>query len=129
MNKARILTLALLLLSACASAPTPANSNKTPAGSWSGEYGLGPDRREPISVDLRWEEANLKGVVHAGSRTLPITKASFTEDTGAVTLEFDAEGNNGKAVHYVIDGKVSGNTMAGTWSHDDQHGDFRVTKQ
>ena len=128
MNKTRSILLALLLVSACSSAPAP-TSNKAPAGMWSGEYGLNPDRREPIGVDLRWEDTSLKGVVHAGPRSLPITKATFAEDTGAITLEFDAEGNTGRAVHYVIDGKVSGNTMAGTWSHDDQHGDFRVTKQ
>jgi 2-oxoglutarate dehydrogenase E2 component (dihydrolipoamide succinyltransferase) len=29
----------------------------------------------------------------------------------------------------VIDGKVDGNAMTGSWKHDDQNGDFKVTKQ
>jgi len=44
-------------------------------------------------------------------------------------MEFDAEGNRGRTVHYIIDGKVNGNTMTGTWAHDDEKGDFRVTKE
>ena len=44
-------------------------------------------------------------------------------------MEFDAEGNGGRTVHYVIDGKVDGDTMTGTWTHDDQRGDFRVMKE
>jgi hypothetical protein len=86
-------------------------------------------RREPISVELRWEDANLHGTVQAGPRSFPMTKASFKPDTGAISIEFDAEGNRGQKVHYVIDGKVSGNSMSGTWSHDDQHGDFKVMKE
>ena len=44
-------------------------------------------------------------------------------------MEFDAEGNGGRIVHYIVDGKVTGNTMTGTWTHDGQRGDFRATKQ
>jgi hypothetical protein len=119
--------IALLLLSACTR--QPAVSNQAPSGTWSGEYGLGPDRRESISVDLRWEDGNLRGIVHAGPRSLPLTKASFTAETGAISMEFDAEGNRGRIVHYIIDGKVNGKTMTGTWAHDDEKGDFHVTKQ
>ena len=37
-------------------------------------------------------------------------------------MEFDAEGNRGRVVHYIIDGKINGNTMTGTWTHDDEKG-------
>jgi hypothetical protein len=90
---------------------------------------MGSGRGDPISVDLRWEDTSLRGVVHAGPRSLPLTKATFIPETGTISLEFDAEGNGGRTVHYVINGRVSGSTMSGTWTHDDQHGDFRVTKQ
>jgi hypothetical protein len=123
----RSIALLLLLLTACG--PKPAASGNPPSGSWAGEYGPDASRREPITLDLTWENDNLRGVVHSGVRSLPLTKASFTPDTGAVAMEFDAQGNGGRIVHYVIEGKVSGNTMTGTWTHDDQRGDFRVTKQ
>jgi len=130
-NRFLSLTVALLLVSGCAAhGPTEdtSASKDAPAGTWSGDYGLG-DRREPIRLELRWENGNLLGTVHAGPRSLPLTNVSFKADTGAVAMEFDAEGNGGRTVHYFIDGNVSGDTMSGTWTHDDQKGDFKVTKQ
>jgi hypothetical protein len=125
----KILCFAIVLftLVSCSSQTGP--SNTAPSGKWSGEYELSGDRSEPISVELNWEKENLRGIVHAGARSLPLTKAEFKPDSGAITMEFDTEGNGGRTVHYVIDGKVNANMMTGTWTHDDQHGDFRVTKQ
>ncbi|HYR83322.1 MAG TPA: hypothetical protein VE422_04510 [Terriglobia bacterium] len=129
------LAIVLLLLAACtAKTATPENSpggtpGNPPSGTWFGDYGPDADRREPIKVELRWEGSNLRGTVHAGVRDLEIRKASFKPETGAITLEFDTQGNNGQTVHYAIDGKVEGNVMKGTWSHDGQRGDFRVTRQ
>ena len=123
------LAVLLLLLSACSGSPAPAVSQDAPAGTWSGDYGLGSERREPISVDLRWENDTLHGVVHAGVRSIPLAKASFKRETSDLTMEFDAEGNRGRTVHYVIEGKLSGNAISGTWNHDDESGDFKVTKQ
>jgi hypothetical protein len=124
------LTFLILLLSACApKQEAPTVSGNPPTGTWSGDYDPGSGRREPISVDLRWDNDKLGGSVHAGPRSLPITKASFQQDTGATSLEFDAEDNRGRTVHYKVDGKISGDTMTGTWSHDEQRGEFRVTKQ
>jgi hypothetical protein len=117
---------ALLLLSACA--PKPAASGGPPSGIWSGDYGPDADRRDPVKLDLRWEDATLRGKVQAGPRELDVSKASFKPDTGAIMLEFDAQAN-GRAVHYVVEGKVEGNKMAGTWSHDGQQGDFRMTRE
>jgi hypothetical protein len=123
----KLLAIALLLLPACAA--RPAVSGEPPSGTWSGDYDVGSERRESISVDLQWDGTNLRGAVHAGPRSLPLTKASYKPDTGDISMEFDAEGNRGQIVHYTIEGKVTGNTMTGTWTHDGQRGDFRVTKQ
>ena len=86
-------------------------------------------RREPIKLELRWEDSNLRGAIQAGVRELPVTKATFTPETGAIMMEFNAQGNNGQTVHYVIEGKVEGKAMSGTWNHDSQRGDFRLTKR
>src|SRR5437870_2999250 len=127
MKHALSLGVAVLLLAAsCASrAPEASTSTAPPSGSWSGDYGPDADRRDPVRVDLRWEDTKLRGTVHAGVRDLPITSASFKPDTGAVTMQFDAQGNNGQTVHYVIEGKVEGDAMTGSWIHDGQRGDFR----
>jgi hypothetical protein len=117
----------LLLLAACAS--KPAVSTAPPSGTWSGDYGPDAERRESIRLDLTWEGGNLRGVVHTGFRDLPVEKISFKPDAGAITMEFDTQGNNGQNVHYVISGKVEGDAMSGTWSHDSQRGDFRLRKR
>ena len=124
-----LLYILLLTLAGCASQPSqPAVSEDAPSGTWSGDYDVS-GRRESISVDLRWEDAKLQGIVKSGFRSLPITEVAFDRDTGAIMIKFDAEGPGGRTVHYVVDGKVTGNTMTGTWSHDDQRGDFKVTKE
>ena len=117
----------VLLLSGCAS--KTAGSTVAPGGTWSGDYGPDGERREPIKLALRWEDSNLRGVIQAGVRELPVTKTFFKPETGAIMMEFDAQGNNGQTIHYVIEGKVEGNAMSGSWSHDSQRGDFRLTKR
>jgi hypothetical protein len=58
-----------------------------------------------------------------------VRNASFKPDTGAIVLEFDAQ-NNGRTVHYMIDGKVEGNKMSGSWrTEGGPSGDFRLTRQ
>lgn len=75
------------------------------------------------------ENNELHGVVQAGPRSLPVKKASFKPDSGEINMEFETQGNNGQTVHYTIDGKVDGNTMTGSWTHDAVRGDFRVTRK
>ena len=127
--KCKVFCLTLMFLLAAACAPKPSVSVEPPAGKWSGDYGPDADRRDPVALELRWEDNNLRGVVQAGRRSFPLTKASFKSDTGAIVIEFEAEGNNGQAVRYVIDGKVDGHSMAGSWSHDAQRGDFHLSKE
>src|SRR5437879_3872735 len=106
----------LLLIAACAS--KPAASTAPPSGAWSGDYGPDAERRESVRLELKWEDSNLRGVIHAGLRDLAVSQASFKPETGAITMAFDAQGNNGQTVHYVIEGKVEGDAMTGSWSHD-----------
>ena len=115
-----------VLLAACAPKAAPAAG--VPSGKWSGDYGPDAQRRDPVTLDLRWENATLRGTVHAGPRSLDISQAVFKPETGAIQIQFDAQAN-GRAVHYVVDGKLEGDQISGSWTHDDQKGDFRVTKQ
>jgi hypothetical protein len=120
------MAVGLALLSACA--PTTGPNTTPPSGTWSGDYGPDSERRDPVRLDLRWDNTTLRGTVHAGPRSLDVSQALFKPDTGAITIQFDAEAN-GRTIHYVVDGKVDGNRMSGTWTHDGQRGDFKVTKQ
>src|SRR6187401_3549788 len=108
----QMLVFIALLLASCTSKPVPA-AEAPPSGRWSGDYGPDAARRESVALDLRWEGTNLNGSVKVGVRSIPLTKVAFTPATGAITLEFDAQGAEGQPVHYVIDGKIEGDKMTG----------------
>jgi hypothetical protein len=128
MKAHKIFFLIAMFLASCSRPAAPA-ADAFPSGRWSGDYGPDAVRRENVAVDLRWEGSNLNGSVKVGVRSIPLTKATFDPATKAMTLEFDAQGTEGQPVHYVIEGKVEGKMMTGTWHHDDVSGDFRVTKE
>ena len=122
------LLLAFLLLGACASQPaSPPPADDPLTGNWSGDYGPDSTRRDPVALELHWDGTNLRGTVNPGPRGLELTKASFNKETGAINMEFDAFAN-GNTVHFVIEGKVNGDTITGDWHRGNQKGDFRVTK-
>jgi hypothetical protein len=121
-------TFAVLMVAGCASKPATSSGN-APSGTWSGDYGPDSDRRDPVTLDLRWEDSTLRGTVHSGPRSLDVHNASFKPETGAIALEFDAQ-NNGRTVHYMIEGKVDGNKMSGSWrTEGGPSGDFKLTRQ
>src|SRR5262245_6367535 len=103
-----VLVLGVMLVAGCSKQPLPAPAGEPPSGTWSGEYGPESELRDAIRVDLHWEKEILRGEVRAGARSMPLTKASFQRDTGAISMEFDAQGNGGQIVHYVVEGQVDG---------------------
>jgi hypothetical protein len=118
----------VLVLAGCG-AKSASTAGNPPSGTWSGDYGPDTDRRDPVTLELQWEGSALRGTVHAGPRSLDVRSASFKPETGAISLEFDAA-NNGRAVHYMIEGKVDGNKMSGSWhTEGGPSGDFRLTRQ
>jgi hypothetical protein len=79
-------------------------------------------------VELKLDGTAVTGTVNPGENAVALTKGSFNQETSAVTMEADAKGHDGKDVHYVIEGKVEGGTMSGTWNHGDKKGDFKLSK-
>jgi len=48
------------------------------------------------------------------------------------TVKMEAEAKNqrsGANVKYIIEGKLEGNTLTGSWNHDTTKGDFKLTKK
>jgi hypothetical protein len=66
--------------------------------------------------------------VNPGPDAVELKSTIFDPQTGSIHMEADATGRRG-SVHYTIDGKVKGDTMTGSWSHDDRKGDFKITKK
>jgi hypothetical protein len=119
--------LAFLLISGCSSEPPAPSPDDSLSGTWSGGWGTG-DRRDSVELQLEWDGTRLEGTVNPRSQGMSIENAAFDAATGNLSLEFDAY-DDGRAVRYVVEGKVEGDTMAGTWRRGDQQGDFEVTRK
>ena len=98
------------------------------SGTWAGEWGPSPTHRNIVTVELKWNGKALTGTVNPGPGGISLQKGTFDATTGAVHMEANARGEHGQ-VHYVIEGKVVNGTMTGSWNHDDQKGDFKITKK
>jgi hypothetical protein len=98
------------------------------SGTWKGDWGPSANDRNPVTVELKWDGKALTGTVNPGPNAVALEKATFDSKTNAVRFEATAKGRSGNIIHYVIDGKVDGKAMAGSWSHDDRKGDFKITK-
>lgn len=133
----------LLVFAACASEPasTPAEPGAAPAaapapdasadpvsGTWMGDWGPSESHRNPVTVELKFDGSALTGTINPGPNAISLSKGSFNKDTGMIMMEADAKATDGKTVHYVIDGKVEGTMMSGSWNHDDKKGDFKLNK-
>jgi len=99
------------------------------SGSWTGDWGPSAADRNPVTVELTWDGKALTGTVNPGPNAVALQKCTFDAKAGAVHMEADAKNRRGDAIHYVIDGKVEGTTMSGSWNHDTRKGDFKITKK
>ena len=97
------------------------------SGTWTGDWGPSRYDRNPVTVDLKWDGKALTGTVNPGPNAVAIKIGAFDAKTNTVHLEADARGR-GQTFHYVIDGKLSNNTLSGSWNHDNRKGDFKITK-
>ena len=98
-------------------------------GTWIGDWGPTPTHRNQATVELKWDGKTLSGTVNPGPNRVELQKATFDPQSGAIHMEADATSRRGSQVHYMIDGKVEGNTMTGSWSHDNRKGDFKITRK
>ena len=135
--RAKIATVVCLLVCLAIAIPMVAQQRAGAAdpltGTWSGDWGPSAGDRNMVNVDLKWDGKALTGTVHSVSPSRPdvsLTKSTFTAASNAVHMEAEsANPRGGAAVHYIIDGKMAGNSMTGSWNHDASKGDFKLTKK
>jgi predicted small lipoprotein YifL len=118
----------LLSLSGCSS-NTPPSTPPDPSGTWSGEWGPSPDRQTEVTVELKWDGTTLKGTINPGYNAIELAKASFDPKTGAIRMELDGPNSKREIVRYVIEGKVEGSTMSGTFDRAGETGTFKIEKK
>ena len=125
--KAKIIGIIFLLILGGFLTLRPRENEDRVTGTWIGTWGPTPVHRMDVTVELRWDGKTLTGAANSGEQVIEFRNSSFDSRTGAVHLEADAL-TAGNLVHYVINGKVEGRAMFGTWKHGDRKGDFNLLK-
>ena|ERR1700752_4823415 len=121
-----VCTLMICAVAGFAAAP---QMGKDPlSGTWTGDWGPSPADRNQVTVELKWDGSSLSGTVNPGENAVPLEKCTFDPKTGKVHMEADTKNHRGNPIHYMIDGTVQGNTMSGSWNHENRKGDFKITK-
>jgi hypothetical protein len=136
--KVRIVSVICLLVCLAVAVPViagQAGKAAAPAdplsGTWTGDWGPSDRDRNQVSVEVTLAGNAVSGTVKTTNRPdAKISKGTFDAATGTLKMEADATNpRSGAAVKYVIEGKISGTTFNGTWSHDAVKGDFKLTKK
>jgi hypothetical protein len=133
----RVRTLSVICLLACLviAVPTLAQRGAAPAdpltGSWTGDWGPNAADRNQVTVDLKWDGKVLTGVVRTTGRP-EVNLSNSTYDATTRTVKMEAEAKNQRTnanMKYLIEGKLEGTTLTGSWNHDNTKGDFKLTKK
>lgn len=122
------LLLLIVVVSGCGSR-APSTEVDPLTGRWEGEWGPSPERQTNVVLELKWDGTTLTGTVNPGSRGSELGKTSFNPNTNAVSMELDVRDMSGEMDHYSIQGKVAGNTMAGTWTRNKGAGTFKIARE
>ena len=126
----RVVCLVVALLIA---APALAQFGHPLKGTWSGDWGTTKENRVHVVLELNWDGKAITGNINPGPKAVAITKATLDPAAWAVHIEGDGKDATGKAVHYMIDGKLENigayqRVLSGSWTEGGKKGDFRVVR-
>ena len=128
----KVRTLSVICLLACLVAiPVLARQADPLSGTWTGDWGPSAQDRNQVTVDLKLNGKTVTGVVKTANRA-EVALSNSTYDAATRTVKMQAEAKNprnGEAVKYIIEGKLEGTSMTGSWNHDNRKGDFKLTKK
>ena len=132
----RAFTLVLALSLACLAAPAAVSAQEGHPlkGSWIGTWGPSQNHSNDIIVILNWDGKAITGTINPGTDDLVVKNATLNPEGWTVHLEADAKDKAGKAITYVIDGKIENLPLAqrsitGTWKAQGETGPFKISRQ
>jgi hypothetical protein len=130
----RVFCRAVVLLTFLAVAlPVSAQFGHPLKGTWSGDWGTTKDKRTHVVLELNWDGKAITGTINPGPNAVPLQKATLDADAWAVHLEGEGKDASGKAMRYLIDGKLENigayqRVLSGTWTEGATKGDFKVVR-
>jgi len=131
--RARLLRFASALAFLAIAATASAQFGHPLKGSWSGDWGTGPNNRTHVVLDLNWDGKAITGSINPGANGVPLKVATLDPATWTVHFEGDSKSATGANVHIVIDGKMENigafaRFITGTWTQGTAKGDFKITR-
>ena len=132
-----VLIVVGLGLAGCSSSDEAEFDKDPVTGTWIGDFGPAFYDRNTISLELQWDGVHLTGTVQPGVpgarmyknfASFPIENASFDPKTRTVRFEATYEPRGRR---YLIEGKISRNTLSGTWHRPEENkdGDFKLIRK
>ena len=132
----RALKIALAVFVACLIGGTliSAQEGHPLKGSWLGTWGPAKTHSNEIVLVLNWDGKAITGTINPGTDNIAIKNASLNPDGWVVHFEADAKDKSGRALTYVIDGKIENlhlpnRAVTGTWKNQKESGAFKMTRQ
>ena len=128
-----MMRVAGLLVALAIASPAAAQFGHPLKGTWSGDWGATKENRTRILLDLNWDGKAITGTINPGPNAVTLQKATLDPSNWAVHLEAEGKDAAGKAVRYVVDGKLENigayqRVMTGTWMQGDKKGAFRIVR-
>jgi len=125
--------LSVLVFVVLVALPAAAQFGHPLKGTWSGDWGTTKDKRSHVVLEFTWDGKAIGGRINPGPGGVELQKATLDPDTWMVHLEAAGKDASGKAVRYVIDGKMENigayqRVLSGTWTEGAVKGDFRVVR-
>ena len=132
--RARTFSLAGVLVALALAVPGQAQEGHPVKGSWIGEWKGNQTHDEFVLIVLDWNGREITGIINPGTDNIEITDAELDPSDWSVHIEADTEDSNGRAVDYILDGKIEdlelpNRYITGTWRNGNQRGDFEIRRQ
>jgi hypothetical protein len=114
--------------------PAIAQEGHPMAGSWVGDWGPTKDQRTRVVVAMEWTGKELTATINPGPNAIKAKTVKVNPVDWSVHIEADGKDAQGRAVAYVIDGKIDdlgtyNRSIIGTWNAGTVKGDFSITRQ
>lgn len=130
------LMLVVVLSCSCLMAPSVAAAQEGHPlkGSWLGTWAGNTSHRPDVVLVLNWDGKTITGTINPGTDNIPVKNATLNPEGWVVHLEADAKDTAGRALTYVIDGKIENlhvpnRSITGVWKNQKETGEFKVSRQ